>query len=510
MYRANGSQKKLLDKISFLLPVFPIIFFFLHNINQFNELIFTSGVLILFIIYSSVSFFLFIGLKKLIKLSSTQSLFLSTLIITIFLFFGISQNLLFGLKQFHFLSNSFFLLFLSFAAIITVLYFIKKKKNHPVMANRFIVLLFLVLISYEIIILSVTMVRGNSVYAMAKEMTSPLLIEKKSSPEIKPDIYYIIFDSYTNLPTFKEFWNYDNDIYPFLSSKGFYTVDSAFSNYKYTPFSMSSIFNLQYIKGAEPYLYHNSSNFLIGQRTYKDNLLFSFLKKEKYQLSIFSLFENEDLLTGFGFLGVDKPSNWLRRQTMERVYMNPWIAGKIMKFFNWSDKLPYMIKESMKNFRDYNGLAVKHIFSDCEKNAKSDKIPPQFNYTHFMIPHDPYQVDKDGNFITSAQPSTNDMNGYLEQVKYCNKLMKEITECLQADTSRKKIIIFQGDHGYRYYNNTPVIKQYGALNAIYFYNKDYKGLSKKMSHINTYRIILNKFFRTELPILKDSIIGINK
>ncbi|MBL0130271.1 MAG: hypothetical protein IPP43_03395 [Chitinophagaceae bacterium] len=96
-------------------------------------------------------------------------------------------------------------------------------------------------------------------------MTSPINITKLNTQQIKPDIYHIVFDSYANRPTLKEYWDYDNDIYPFLNSRGFFTVDSAFSNYNSTPFSISSTFNLQYLKGAEPYQYSNSSNFLVGQ-----------------------------------------------------------------------------------------------------------------------------------------------------------------------------------------------------------------------------------------------------
>ena len=460
----------------------------------------------MFLIYSSISFFLFTCFKKILKLSVSHSFFLTTLLIICFLFFGVLQDLLFHLKKYRFLSNSLFLFFLIFMTTVSALYIIKKKKYNTSVVNRFMTLLFLLLICYEVISFGITMISGKSIYAIARRMTSPISINKKNTAQVRPDIYHIIFDSYANLPELKEFWGYDNDIYPFLASKGFYTVDSALSNYKYTPFSVSSIFSFQYLKGAGPYLSHTSSNFLIGQRTYMDNLLFRFLKSEEYQFSNFSLFENENLLTGFGFLGVEKPVNWLRRMTMERIYLNPWLQAKITRFFWGAKKQPPLITKSMRSFREYNDKALQHIFSDCKKFSGPGVTSPLFSYTHFMIPHDPYQVDKNGNFIASSQPSTHDMNGYLEQVKYCNKLIRQISDCLLSDPTRKKIIIIQGDHGYRYYSNAPISRQYGALNAIYFYNNDYSGITKNMSLVNTYRIVLNKFFGAQLPILKDSII----
>jgi len=98
------------------------------------------------------------------------------------------------------------------------------------------------------------------------------------------------------------------------------------------------------------------------------------------------------------------------------------------------------------------------------------------------------------------------MKGYLRQLKYCNQVIRQITTCLLGDSTRNKIIIFQGDHGYRDYSNAPVDKAYHALSAIYFPDGNYDGLSKDLSHVNTYRVILNKFFGTALPILKDSIV----
>src|SRR5437762_14020871 len=98
------------------------------------------------------------------------------------------------------------------------------------------------------------------------------------------------------------------------------------------------------------------------------------------------------------------------------------------------------------------------------------------------------------------------MKGYLTQLKYSNKLIRQITECLLSDTTRQKIIIFQGDHGYRHFADAPINKQYGALIAFYFYNKNYSGLNKSMSNVNTYRIIINRFFEGRLPLLQDSIV----
>jgi phosphoglycerol transferase MdoB-like AlkP superfamily enzyme len=173
----------------------------------------------------------------------------------------------------------------------------------------------------------------------------------------------------------------------------------------------------------------------------------------------------------------------------------------VTELFNKSPKTLPIIRKSMESFRNYNQNAIKQIETLCNEKPKH----PLFSFTHFMLPHDPYQVDENGNFISGSIPNNTDMQGYLRQLKYCNKLITSITECLLKDSTRKKIIIIQGDHGYRHYTDAPIEKKYEALNAIFFYNQDYNGLTNTFSHVNTFRIVINKFFNGHMPMLKDSI-----
>ena len=496
------SNIKTEKRVIILLLILPNIFFFLHNLAEFMERILTDEVLYLFIAYSIVSIFLFIIIKSVFRQTSLFAAIFSNLIITVFLFFGILQDFLLRFKQFGFLSNTFFLLISAITLLFIISYFIRKNKKRMKPTSRYLLMLFSVLISYESILIAYKTATGKTIAAITDRMISPVKIETDSIAE-KPDIYYIVFDGYTGPASLKEYWGFENDIYPYLNSRGFYTIDSAFSNYKSTPFSISSVLNLQYLTGSEPYLYSNSSNFLIGQQVYKKNILFSFLKKQQYDFSIFSQLENKKMLTAFGFLGVEKPVNWLRKLTIERIYLDPWKLNKLKSLFSLGSAQQTVKLESMMKFDGYNKKAIDHIFSDCDKSSEGKLSKPVFSYTHFMLPHDPYLRDESGNLVDSPQPGGMNMNGYLRQIKYSNLLIKKITDCLLSDTSRKKIIIIQGDHGYRHNPDAPENRQFEALNAIYFYNQDYKGLRKNMSHVNTFRVVLNNIFGSHLLLLDD-------
>ncbi|MBL7744493.1 MAG: sulfatase-like hydrolase/transferase [Chitinophagaceae bacterium] len=502
------SKKPNNNPRQFLLPTAPVFFFFLHNINNYKELVLSKEVLFLILIYCFFSLLLSYGLKKIAGLDSPSSVFTGTLVTIFFIFFGTIQDTLSQLKRFSLISNSLFLLLLSIFLSVIIIVWAKKKKASFLTPVKYLTVLFFVLFIIELIQLGINIYKGRTIASLTERMSSTVLSGKKIEHKEKPDIYHIVFDSYTNGPALKQYWGYENEIYPFLASKGFFTIDSAFSNYASTPYSLSSVFNLQYLDGAESYLLSNSSNFYIGQKVFSNNTFFKFLKSNGYDFSLFAQVENEKLMLSLGTLGVTSPATWLRKQTMERIYLNPAIWEKIKNFGRSSGKQPALITQSMESFKDYNKMALAHIFSDCRKTQgqELEKNKPVFSFTHILLPHDPYLYDENGAPVAVPEPGGMNMNGYLAQIKYCNKLIEQISNCLLSDTTRKKIIIIQGDHGYRHYTNAPYSTQFGALSAVFFYNRDYHDLKKTMSHVNTYRIVANTFFDGNLPLLNDSIV----
>ncbi len=492
----------------YLLPFLPVIFFFLHNATNFTQLIFTPDVLILLIAYLLFSFLFFHLLKRIFKLNRAQAIFLSTMILTVFLFFGAEQDYFYTSRPFHFLSNSLLLLFIQLTFIILLFRAYRKK---PILAriNFYLLTLFSIFIIIDSVMLVIKLVNGNNVAALSRNMTTPVITSSPASPRDEPDIYHILFDSYTNATCLRKYWNTNNEIYPYLESKGFFTGDSTFSNYLSTPFSMASIFNMQYLEGAEPYLYSNSSNFYIGQRVYKKNELFRFLKTRGYAFSLYSQLENKKMMTSLGALGVSLPNDWLRKQTVERIFLNPWIREKLNALFGKKHDRPPSIQKSIEAFHTFNLNAMQHIQTDCREATRKNDPKPLFSFTHFLLPHDPYIVDENGKPIAYPLTENTNMEGYLKQLKYANKLIRRITECLLSDTTRNKIIIFHGDHGYRHFSHAENMDHFAALEAVYFYDRDYKGFTKSGSLVNLYRIILNKFYHFNLPLLPDKIVNMS-
>jgi hypothetical protein len=65
------------------------------------------------------------------------------------------------------------------------------------------------------------------------------------------------------------------------------------------------------------------------------------------------------------------------------------------------------------------------------------------------------------------------------------------------------VIIVEGDHGFRYYTKPGQEFMYQNMNAVYFPDKDYRTLYDSLSPVNTFRIVLNKYFKAGYPMLID-------
>jgi hypothetical protein len=110
----------------------------------------------------------------------------------------------------------------------------------------------------------------------------------------KPNIYLIIADEYAGRQELKDFFSFDNA--PFeneLRKRNFYVVPNPNSNYNYTPYSMASLFSMNYLKGIT-----NKSNDIDNRNTsyrlINKNDLVKILKKTGYDFVNLSLFDFAD------------------------------------------------------------------------------------------------------------------------------------------------------------------------------------------------------------------------
>jgi hypothetical protein len=159
-----------------------------------------------------------------------------------------------------------------------------------------------------------------------------------------------------------------------------------------------------------------------------------------------------------------------------------------------------------------------------EKIAAASHDQPQFTYTHFLSPHDPYIFSADGTPTTYSHDRNDD--GADEYVKYTNQLTYINTQYTQIITKIRAadpnaVIIIQADEGPypKEFRGTLTKKHYfdpinlptdhmkqkvGVMASYYLPGVDPETVSKNMnSNVNTFRFVLSHYLGYNLPNLPD-------
>ena len=168
--------------------------------------------------------------------------------------------------------------------------------------------------------------------------------------------------------------------------------------------------------------------------------------------------------------------------------------------------LNYFVEKQIENERRSIQLCT---LSELQ-NITEKYDEPVYVFAHIFIPHAPYLFDKDGNPVA---PQSNklrglegweNIDGYLNEIQFVNKKMINIITKILSQPN-ESIIIIQGDTGTTILNNPDVKdyvkKRFSILYAVHIPSGDKKIFSDNISSVNTYRIIFNNYFGTNLEIL---------
>jgi hypothetical protein len=316
---------------------------------------------------------------------------------------------------------------------------------------------------------------------------------ESSADSLRPDIYYVIFDSYSGSSVLKKI-GFDNSmIENDLRKKGFMIIGRSTSNYNLTSFSMGSTLSMKYIKNADTSKKYYLDDYLPAANIVKFNGLVPWLEKLQYSIHNFSFFDIEHhpaLIPSGAFWDIDV------------IYLQQNAGLKIYKDLSWNFKLP-----SLKNAGRIQADVDKRdayddsVYASLLHIAKTSTTSPRFVYAHFFMPHIPNSHDSNGNRIPVNTKLTvpEEMKGYASEIKFVNKRINNITEAILQNPNRPLVIIFQGDHGYRFYDNNRKADEFPNFNAVYFSNKDYNRMPDTLSNVNLFKGVLNTWFNQNIP-----------
>jgi len=315
----------------------------------------------------------------------------------------------------------------------------------------------------------------------------------------RPDIFLIIPDQYTGKSALKHVFHFDNSVFEDqLRQRGFHIVKESRSNYNFTPFSVASTLDMNYLSLPEGRQNFSTVNYSYG--VIRNSRVLKFLSASGYRFYNCSVFDFEDQpahkYTAFLPYGI-------------KLITSQTFTGRIMDDFqNDIAEGKYGFKKLQKKLvydnLQFNGRIIDLTVKIAGQKARA----PKFVYTHLMIPHYPYYFDSEGHPMPVEKlTDRNKTNAgdYIQYLQYGNKKLLDLVDKILANSPSPPIIIVLSDHGFQHTGkNFDPAYDFINLNAIYFPNRNYGQFYDSISNVNQFRVIFNSYFDQRLPLLKDS------
>jgi hypothetical protein len=318
----------------------------------------------------------------------------------------------------------------------------------------------------------------------------------------RPDIFFLVFDEHPSTASVKRLTGYDNSLLDSeLTKLGFKVSPFATSAFSQTQPALCSVLDM----GEYPYNPEQPAGFkelFAAGELLAQNQLFTFLQQQQYNITNASVFPFQNLTA------IETPKEWwgfqsdmIKNQTFfNRIYEDlGWLKAKYFpSLFN------NPIERSIRTDVALTDSVQKIVYRTIDEPASK----PRFVFAHFFLPHDPYKFDSTGNIFNGSYPeyleSIKTVDPFVQQVIYTRKLILRIASDILTKNKRPSIIIIQGDHGLRKYDKMKFGNNevFNIFSAVYLPDQPMKILPDDLYAPDTFRLILNRYFQQELPLLQ--------
>jgi len=497
-------NKKSFPYFPLILATFPVLSLLGHNIQEvylstaLRPLIWILGGIILI----WAVFFIVVR-------SFQQAGYITFWVILLFFSYGRVYNALKSIEILNFtLGRHRFLLpiwiFLFVFGTYLIIKNIKENKKLTTLLNAFSIFL-LIIPLYQIIHYEVRALN-------AQKQVSEIVTSQTSHPidlqqESMPDIYVIVLDAHLRTDVLKETFDLDNQAFvDTLTDMGFYIAPCSMSNYAYTPLSMSSFFNMEYIPDL--------GNDFVSPNTDKTPL-FELIKNNAVRKILEDLGYESYSLVSY------QPIAW---NDADHYY--PLDAASLPV----ADK-----KYLMSNFERmlFESTLVKVVFDQSVINTEESIIPsgypfadhvrqqwyifdklqeiapirgPKLVFAHINIPHPPYVFYPDGSLIQDPPelpwvvplPWDEYLQFYSWGTQFVDNAIVPVLETIISESDSPPIILVLGDHGADSANRLAV------LSAFYVPEKVKEKIPGDITLVNYFRVIFNEVFGANYEILENN------
>src|SRR5690606_17655384 len=313
----------------------------------------------------------------------------------------------------------------------------------------------------------------------------------------RPDIYVIIADEYAGDKQLRDIFGFDNSaFYNELKNRGFHTLTSSRSNYNFTPYSIASTLDMNYLGNEK----EDKGRLL--KRTYSrtvNNSLLRFLNAHGYEFLNYSLLDYEGQPARVDETFLPARTRLITSQTfLSRI--NKDLRFHLVEKFDSKKEQERLTYRTQKN--------NEAILKLTKEAAAEESESPRFILTHLMMPHYPYYFDKSGRplpFDQVKEGNQHDRKNYVEYLQYSNGVFLDLLDKILSNSKSQPIIIFMSDHGFRHFKEVADPSYYFSNHvSIYLPKKEYSAFGDSLTNVNLFRTLLNERFNQKLNYLPDT------
>ncbi len=495
----------------FLISLYTVLFLYSKNEPEYRPMV----VVVPIIIALGFAGVLFFALRFILK-NSGKAAVLASAISFISLsygrFFEEENNFSIHFFVHNIPSQAAISLLLAIGFLVLLVFLIKTKKN-LLIANKMLILISLVLLIFPFFNIVSYEIKTKRLLRNEPE-TEKLKLNPVKFSGPKPDIYYIILDRYDGQRALQEQLHFDNSKFlTFLEKRGFYVPTNSTANFPKTFLSFAASLNMEYpFELTDQTNGGASSDQSIVTPLIRNNKIVEFLKNRGYKyVQVGSWWQPTTTNPNADISFYPPKKGYPFADEFTSGFLNTTIAAPLFQVI-FHD--PTDVSTDPQN--NIHRRAALYEF------AQMSKVPaikgPKFVFAHILLPHDPFVFDKNCNPISEKVVNTmSHQENYINQLQCANTKTQKMISDILSKSKTKPIIVLQADEGTFPMNsplppdqawgkaNTQTLREkFPILNSYYFPDGDTSALYNNITPVNSFRVILNKYFDANLPLLPDT------
>jgi hypothetical protein len=343
---------------------------------------------------------------------------------------------------------------------------------------------------------------GPPAGAQAAEPAPTGLTAKRTTER---DIYYLVLEDYGSNRALEAGLGFTSDLPGWLEQHGFYVPQGSQANYVRTTLEMASTLNLTYLDEVAQRMGADNTDYRPLYAMIQDNIVGRFLREQ-----------------GYRFIYLGGWYNPMRSIAVADENLNHDTTTEFGAVL-WGTTLLSLLPQAAIPPEDQKHLDANDFMLGQLPEVAS--MPgPKFVMANILLPHPPYVYDTQGNYVSAAdRVGKSEAELMAAQMQYLNDRVKAlVSQLLDVPPDRQPIIIVQSDEGpypARYRadqanfdwasaTTTELVTKYGILNSFYLPDEpgqpsDVEQPYQDISGVNTFRLLLSRYFGLDLPLLAD-------